>query len=123
MANLVCAMRRVPGQWDLRRAHLVCWIPSKTPAAAKPWRAESGSQCRTDSAIGFGSLFLFGLFFLFFFLQLVADNLKDRYFRSVADANTGVDDSRIASGAVREFRRDFAEEFLCDSGSHEIRRR
>src|SRR5690242_8931045 len=117
------AKRRVPGQWDLRRAHLVGWIPSKTPAAAKPWRAESRSQWRTNSAVGFGSLFLFGLFFLFFFLQLIADNLENRNLRSVADADACVDNSRIASGAVREFRRDFAEELLCDGGSHEIRRR
>ena len=71
------------------------------------WNVSAGGGCR---------FFLLGFFFLFFFLQLVADEFEDGYFGAVADADAGVDDAGVAAGAVGEFRRDFAEEFLRDRG-------
>src|SRR5271157_3113479 len=74
------------------------------------------SNCRGQDggesalALRFSSLFLPGFFRLFFFLQLVADDLEDGDLRSVAHADACMNDPRIAASAVREFRRDFAEQ-------------
>src|SRR5260370_33344937 len=74
-------------------------------------------------AFGFRGFFLLGLFFLLFALELVADQFKDGHFGAVTDADAGGDNPRVAPRAVREFRRDLAEELLRDARRHDIRRR
>src|SRR5215469_1407071 len=69
---------------------------------------------------GFGGLFLLGLFFLFFFLVLVADDFEDGHFGVVADAIASSDDARVAAGAIAELRCDLAEELLRDGRHQEI---
>src|SRR5580704_16924321 len=87
----------------------------------RPWYFTYGKyHCL---AVRFGGLFLLGFFLLFFLLQLVADHLKDGDLRSVADADARVDNPRIASGAVRKFRSDFAEKLPRDSRRHNVRSR
>src|SRR5213594_1880344 len=77
-------------------------------------------ECGGWLASGFGRFFLLGLFFLFFFLVLVADDFEDGHFGVVADAVAGTDDAGVTAGAVAELRRDFAEELLRDGGQQEV---
>src|SRR5262249_48048201 len=73
-----------------------------------------------QSALGFGPFFLHRLFFLFLFLEFVADKFKNRDLRAVANANASGDDARIAASAVRKFRRDVAEKFFGHGSRHDV---
>src|ERR1041384_8125485 len=68
---------------------------------------------------GFRWFFFFGFFFLFFFLEFVTDEFEDGDFSSVTDTIAGGDDASVASGAVGEFGRDFAEKFFGYGGRAE----
>src|SRR5258707_9908349 len=54
------------------------------------------------------------------FRSLVANELEDGHLGVVAEAIAGVDDALVAAGAVREFRRDLAEQLLRDGGKHDV---
>ena len=70
-------------------------------------------SCGGRLALGFDGFFLLGLFFLFLLLELVADEFEDGHLGAIADADARGNDPRVAAGAIREFRRDFAEELLA----------
>ena len=72
-----------------------------------------GSLCRS---------FFFGLFFLFFFLEFVADEFKDGDLGPIANAGTRGDDAGVTTGAIREFRGNFAKEFFGDARREDVRR-
>src|SRR5258707_5704783 len=100
----------------------------------QPWRNGKNKghdiSCPTEirrvrePALAGGScwFFLFGFFFffLFFFLEFVAYEFEDGDFGAVADAVACGDDAGVAPSAVRELGCDFAEEFLGDSGRHDV---
>src|SRR5271165_1945295 len=66
------------------------------------------------------SFFFLGAIFLFFFLELVADEFKDSDFGSIPDAKARRNDACVASGAIGKLRRDLAKKFLGDLRSHQI---
>src|SRR5260370_22121 len=68
----------------------------------------------------FGCFFLLGLFLLFLELEFIADELEDGHLGIVADAMAGLDDAGVASGAIGEFGRDLAEQFLRDGRQHDV---
>src|SRR5579883_3187820 len=63
------------------------------------------------------------LFLLFLLLELRAEQLEDRQLRAVADAEAGMDDARVAAGAVGKARSDVGEELLGGHRRHKVRRR
>src|SRR5690348_6818882 len=69
---------------------------------ARPGLAERAEQIvrRRKLALGFDGFFYFALFFLFLFLELVADEFKDGHFRAIAHADAGGDDAGVAARAV-----------------------
>src|SRR5438105_3881250 len=84
------------------------------------WESDEFAKWRSLAGGGFGWFFFFGFFLFFFFLEFVAYEFEDGDFGSVADAVACGDDAGVASGAVGELRRDFAEEFFGDAGSHDV---
>src|SRR5216684_3846308 len=87
------------------------------------WNGLLKLRLEGQSALRFGGFFLLGLFFLFLELEFVADKFEDGHLGVVADSIAGVDDASVASGAIREFRGDFAEQFLGDGRKHDVGRR
>src|SRR6266403_1019902 len=77
---------------------------------------------RPELTGGFYWFFLFGLFFgfLFFGFEFVAHEFEDGDLGAVADTVARGNDAGVAAGAIGEFGRDFAEEFLGDSGRHDV---
>src|SRR5262249_1715811 len=71
-------------------------------------------------ALGFGYFFLHRFFLLFLFLEFVADEFKNGDFRSITDANAGGNDASVAARAIRELRRDVAEEFFRHRRRHDL---
>ena len=63
-----------------------------------------------------GGLGLCGLFLLGLFLELGTEQLENGQIRAVADAETGVDDARVAAVAVGKARGDVREQFLVAPG-------
>src|SRR5882724_7660347 len=97
--------------------------------AKRPFESpRTGAQLFQDQdcfclALRFHGLFDLGLLFLFFLLELVADELEDGDLSSIAHANARGDDARVASRAIRELRCDIAEELLRDARRHDVSRR
>src|SRR5215472_4647159 len=72
-------------------------------------------------AVGLGGFcFFLGLFLLFFFFVFVADDFKNGYFGVVADTVAGVNDARIASGAIAKLRSDLAEQLLRNGWHQQV---
>src|SRR5437660_9257472 len=71
-------------------------------------------------ALYFGLFFLLGLFFLFLELELVADEFEDGHLGVVADAVSCMNNACVAASAIREFRRDLAEQLLRDGRQHDV---
>ncbi|MGC2767609.1 MAG: hypothetical protein WB607_19025, partial [Candidatus Acidiferrum sp.] len=63
-----------------------------------PERAH-GRLCGGGLTLGVDSFLQLALFFLFLFLELLAYEFKNRHFRSVAHADSRVNNSRVAAGA------------------------
>src|SRR5207245_10977350 len=57
-------------------------------------------KCLQRLALGFGGLFLFGLFFLLFRLVLVADEFQNGHLGVVADSIARLDDATVAPREV-----------------------
>src|SRR5882757_11285648 len=89
---------------------------------ARPGLAERAEQIvrRRKLALGFDGFFDLALFFLFLFLELVADEFEDGYLCAIAHASASVDDARVTTGAIGKLRRDFAEQLLRHGRGHQV---
>src|SRR4029077_14750808 len=85
-----------------------------------PERAEEITCDKRRLAAGLGGFFLLRLFLLFFFLQLISDDLEDGHLGAVANADARRDDACVASRSVGKFWRDLAEKLLCYVGRHDV---
>src|SRR5438309_11467153 len=86
-----------------------------------PERAAKVCMANRCLALYFGHFFLLGFSFLFLELELRTAELDDGDLGVVADAVPRMDDAGVAAGAIREFRRDLAEQLLRDGRKHDVR--
>src|ERR1700676_1342294 len=104
------------------------------------WRPAASGDAKTKSPLGdfpagskwqgrqsafgagfFDGFFLLGFSFLFLGLELIVHQFEDGDFGAVAAAGCPRNDAGVAAGAVREFRRDLAEQFLRNARRHDVR--